>query len=125
MTACSPTSVKQVVFFAADRTQPVLNALSPLTQSATVSLPPARPGHNSPHLTDPDPLTTSSPQVGLVGSSTPFHSPTHAPFSLFCNGELSSTGAVGVAIVGEPIAGQVEVEYAGMRAVGEPVEVTT
>lgn len=63
-------------------------------------------------------------QIGLIGSSTPFHSPDGSPFTLFYNGERSATGAVGIAIVGEDAAVPLRVDYPGLETLGEPVEVT-
>lgn len=69
----------------------------------------------------------SHSQIGLVGSSTPFHSTSHAPYSLFYNGELASTGAVGLAIVDSqaPPSQPIAIDYAGLEAFGEPMEVTS
>lgn len=91
-------SVKEIVSFTSDRQQPFLKTLASYTRSST---------------------------LGLVGSSTPFHSPTHAPYTLFFNDQLVSSGAVGVAIVDEAPARRIEVEYAGLEPLAEPLEVTS
>ncbi|GAA6038735.1 hypothetical protein JCM8097_002371 [Rhodosporidiobolus ruineniae] len=96
-----PKTVSQLVCFTADRIQPFLSALSAYPQAAT---------------------------AGLVGSSTPFHSPLHAPYSLFLNGEeeVHSTGAVGVAIVGGQKGGAgARTDYGGLEMLGTPMEVTS
>jgi hypothetical protein len=65
-----------------------------------------------------------SPQAGLVGSSTPFHSPQHHPHSLFIGRvETHSTGAVGVAIVGGKEAEE-RLSYGGLTPLGAAMEVT-
>ncbi|GAA5896087.1 hypothetical protein JCM5296_006241 [Sporobolomyces johnsonii] len=95
-----PSHVKEIVCFTADRIQPFLGALSAFSRSAT---------------------------VGLVGTSTPFHSPTHAPFSLFFDGQTSSTGAVGVAVVDSAVStsGQATVDYGGLEPFGDVMQVTS
>ncbi|GAA6057323.1 hypothetical protein JCM3770_001090 [Rhodotorula araucariae] len=93
-----PSHVKELVAFTADRMQPFLAALSSYPSAA---------------------------KTGLVGSSTPFHSPTHAPFSLFYGPEPVSVGAVGVAIVGASPAPTVQLDYGGLEHVGVPYQVTS
>lgn len=63
-------------------------------------------------------------QIGSVGTSTPFHSPEGAPFTLFYDAESFSTGAVGVAIVDEPSTSAVTVDYAGLQMLGNVQQVT-
>ncbi|GAA5894869.1 hypothetical protein JCM8208_006091 [Rhodotorula glutinis] len=93
-----PSQVKEVVALTADRMQPFLAALSSYSSAA---------------------------KTGLVGTSTPFHSPTGAPFSLFYGNEVVSSGAIGVAIVGSTSAPAVKLDYGGLQAVGKPHEVTS
>ncbi|TNY17407.1 hypothetical protein DMC30DRAFT_120566 [Rhodotorula diobovata] len=93
-----PADVKELVAFTADRMQPFLAALSTYPSAAT---------------------------TGLVGTSTPFHSPTGAPFSLFFSNEVVSSGAIGVAVVGSPSAPAIKLDYGGLEHVGEPYEVTS
>ncbi|BGP43830.1 hypothetical protein JCM10449v2_007887 [Rhodotorula kratochvilovae] len=92
------SQVKEVVAFTADRIQPFLAALSSYPSAA---------------------------KAGLVGSSTPFHSPMHAPYSLFYGDEIVSSGAVGVAVVGSPSTATAQLDYGGLQPVGEPYEVTS
>lgn len=66
-------------------------------------------------------------QLGLMASSTPFQSETHAPYTLFYREETLGAGAVGVALVdtsGLPSDIQGNVEYSGLQAVDVPTEVT-
>ncbi|BGP03849.1 hypothetical protein NBRC10513v2_007590 [Rhodotorula toruloides] len=95
-----PKDVKELVVFTADRIQPFLNSLSTYSSAAT---------------------------VGMLGTSTPFHSPSHAPFSLFYGAEEASTGAVGVAIVRDSAGEekQPRLDYGGLQPLGEPYEVTS
>ncbi|GAA5856680.1 hypothetical protein JCM9279_004869 [Rhodotorula babjevae] len=93
-----PSQVKEVVALTADRMQPFLAALSSYSSAA---------------------------KTGLVGTSTPFHSPTGAPFSLFYGNEVVSSGAIGVAVVGSTSAPAVKLDYGGLQAVGKPHEVTS
>lgn len=74
----------------------------------------------------------SSEQLGMISSSTPFHTATGAPFSLFKDGGSYSTGAVGIAIIEKAESNtpssnatrEVKVDYAGMEVFGESMEVT-
>lgn len=116
----SRDSVKEIVSFTSDRQQPFLKTLASYTRSSTVR-PQAHASTSIPRR-DTHPLIL---QLGLVGSSTPFHSPTHAPYTLFFNDQLVSSGAVGVAIVDEAPARRIEVEYAGLEPLAEPLEVTS
>lgn len=59
-----------------------------------------------------------------MGSSTPFHSASGAPYTLFHDSEQASAGAVGVAIVGSPESKPVSIDYAGLESLGEVMEVT-
>ncbi|GAA5923129.1 hypothetical protein JCM1841_000080 [Sporobolomyces salmonicolor] len=95
-----PSQVKEIVCFTADRIQPFLGALSAFPRSAT---------------------------AGLVGTSTPFHSPTHAPFSLFFDSQTSSTGAVGIAVVDSAASrsGHAAVDYGGLEPLGDVMQVTS
>ncbi|GAA5850115.1 hypothetical protein JCM8547_001017 [Rhodosporidiobolus lusitaniae] len=94
-----PNQIKQIVAFAADRFQPFLSALS------------AYP---------------SASAMGLVGSSTPFHSPTHDPFSLYLGTtETDSAGAIGVVIVGGNEVVTEKLSYGGLEPLGKPMEVTS
>ncbi|BGP27969.1 hypothetical protein JCM10295v2_006956 [Rhodotorula toruloides] len=95
-----PKDVKELVVFTADRIQPFLNSLSTYPSAVT---------------------------VGMLGTSTPFHSPSHAPFSLFYGSEDASTGAVGVGIVRDSAgeANQLRQDYGGLQPLGEPYEVTS
>lgn len=71
-------------------------------------------------------MTASSVQGGLVGSSTPFHSATHIPFTLFFGRDMVSTGAVGLAVI-EPNYTQptaAKLSYGSLKAMGKPFEVT-
>ncbi|KAI5476490.1 hypothetical protein MNV49_007669 [Pseudohyphozyma bogoriensis] len=64
--------------------------------------------------------------LGLVGSSTPFHSKTHDPFTLFYNNEAVSSGAVGVAVVRNGAFGSpIKLDYAGLEPLGQSMEVTS
>ena len=63
--------------------------------------------------------------MGLIGSSTPFHSPSHAPFSLFYDDQLVSSGAVGVAIIDSAPSSPIKIDYSGLVAFSEPMEVTS
>lgn len=62
----------------------------------------------------------------MLGTSTPFHSPSHAPFSLFYGSEEASTGAVGFAIVQDSasVRKQPRLDYGGLQPLSEPYEVT-
>lgn len=60
-----------------------------------------------------------------MGSSTPFHSASGASYCLFYDGELSSTGAVGVAIVERKPSPPVHIDYMGLTPFGEISEVTS
>ncbi|KAM0789895.1 hypothetical protein ACM66B_006737 [Microbotryomycetes sp. NB124-2] len=93
-----PEQVTQVVFFTADRVQAFLGALSRYPQAA---------------------------KIGLVGSSTPFHSPSGSPYTLFYDSESASTGAVGIAIVGPKRSASVTVDYAGLQQLGQLQKVTS
>lgn len=116
----SPNSVKQLLFFSADRTQPFLTALSNYEDSTTVSL----------SLRTFEARADLCVQLGMISSSTPFHTSTGAPFSLFKDGESYSTGAVGIAIIenAEKVVStetrEVKVDYAGMAVFGESMQVT-
>ncbi|SCV74491.1 BQ2448_8132 [Microbotryum intermedium] len=71
-----PRNVKQLIYITSDRSTPLLQLLS-TTYAKTQKL-------------------------GLTASSTPFHSPTGEPFTLITpDGQVHSTGAVGLAIVDE------------------------
>lgn len=61
----------------------------------------------------------------MVGTSTPFHSASGAPYSLLYNGEASATGAVGVAIIERKPSPRVNIDYAGFEPFGEVLEVTS
>lgn len=65
-----------------------------------------------------------SPQIGLVGSSTPFHSSLGAPFSLYHDGNAASAGAVGVAVVDSAPSKAVAIDYAGLESFGDVMQVT-
>ncbi|BGP11751.1 hypothetical protein JCM10049v2_007671 [Rhodotorula toruloides] len=95
-----PKDVKELVVFTADRIQPFLDSLSTYSSAAT---------------------------VGMLGTSTPFHSPSHAPFSLFYGSEEASTGAVGFAIVQDSasVRKQPRLDYGGLQPLSEPYEVTS
>ncbi|GAA6015175.1 hypothetical protein JCM10207_003628 [Rhodosporidiobolus poonsookiae] len=96
--------VREIVCFTADRQGPFLSALSSYRNASI---------------------------AGLVGSSTPFHSPTGSAFSLFpaASREAVETGAVGVAIVSsarsEVEQTPAKVEYGGLEPLGKPMEVTS
>ncbi|GAA6024084.1 hypothetical protein JCM8202_004244 [Rhodotorula sphaerocarpa] len=97
-----PAHVRELVVLTADRIQPFLAALSGYPQAST---------------------------VGLVGSSTPFHSVDGSAYSLFYGDEATATGAVGVAVVdsapksSEPT--PVHLQYGSLAPVGEPYKVTS
>ncbi|KAK4054051.1 hypothetical protein OIO90_003696 [Microbotryomycetes sp. JL221] len=93
-----PQQVKQVLFFSADREQPLLSALSQYPQAS---------------------------KLGLLGSSTPFHSPTGAPYTLFFDGQAAATGAVGIAIVDSKPSPPAVVDYAGLQQLGTTQQVTS
>ncbi|GAA5905975.1 hypothetical protein JCM6882_009086 [Rhodosporidiobolus microsporus] len=100
-----PKNVSQLLCFTADRLQPFLSALSAYPSAST---------------------------AGLVGSSTPFHSPAHDPYSLFLGPEETfASGAVGVAIVRDGPAKtgeanlETKLEYGGLELLGKPMEVTS
>ncbi|GAA6062273.1 hypothetical protein JCM10212_000933 [Sporobolomyces blumeae] len=101
-----PKDVKEIVCFTADRIQPFLAALSAFPESKT---------------------------LGMMSTSTPFHSSLQQPFTLFYNHERpAGTGAVGVAIVQEASkapaqrngASHPTIDYGGMVQFGPTVEVT-
>ncbi|GAA5927306.1 hypothetical protein JCM3775_002511 [Rhodotorula graminis] len=98
LSGVEPSQVKEVVALTADRMQPFLAALSSYSSAA---------------------------KTGLVGTSTPFHSPNGAPFSLFYGTEVVSSGAIGVAVVGSTAAPAVKLDYGRLQAVGKPHEVTS
>lgn len=77
----------------------------------------------APPSSHPDSLFST--QIGLIGSSTPFHSPSHAPFSLFYDDQLVSSGAVGVAIIDSAPSSPIKIDYSGLVAFSEPMEVTS
>ncbi|BGP20575.1 hypothetical protein JCM10213v2_008738 [Rhodosporidiobolus nylandii] len=99
-----PKDVSQILCFTADRLQPFLSVLSSYPSAAV---------------------------AGLVGSSTPFHSPSHDPYSLFLDEkETFSSGAVGLAVVRDGSAqtdGKVEarLNYGGLKKLGSEMEVTS
>ncbi|KAK4046136.1 hypothetical protein OIV83_006307 [Microbotryomycetes sp. JL201] len=93
-----PEQVKQVVFFTADRVQAFLGALSKYPRAA---------------------------KIGLVGSSTPFHSPSAAPYTLFYDSETAMMGAVGVAIIDSKSAQAITVDYASLQQLGQTQKVTS
>lgn len=64
--------------------------------------------------------------MGLVGSSTPFHTEDGRPFSLFKGEEVYQDGAIGIAIIdSKGKAKELVVDYAGMESFGgAPMEVT-
>ncbi|KAK4705019.1 hypothetical protein P7C70_g1187, partial [Phenoliferia sp. Uapishka_3] len=91
------SSVKEIICFTSDRSQPFMKTLAGYTAAST---------------------------VGLAGSLTPFHSTTGATYSLFHGKDTVSSGAVGVAIVDSAPPRPVSVEYAGLEPLEEPFEVT-
>lgn len=68
----NPSAIRELVVFTADRTQPFLAALSRFSDAST---------------------------VGMVGTSTPFHSADGSAYTLFYGDETAASGAVGVAVV--------------------------
>ncbi|GAA5987103.1 hypothetical protein JCM11641_006428 [Rhodosporidiobolus odoratus] len=104
-----PAQVKELVCFTADRIQPFLSALSSYPSAAV---------------------------AGLLSSSTPFHSPTHAPFELFLGPkETFSSGAVGIAVIDSAPESRrsqnsgngrcrADLDYGGLEQLGEGFEVT-
>ncbi|KAG0660018.1 hypothetical protein C6P46_004819 [Rhodotorula mucilaginosa] len=97
----NPSAIRELVVFTADRTQPFLAALSRFSEAST---------------------------VGMVGTSTPFHSADGSAFTLFYGDETTASGAVGVAVVdaspehhGTPVA----LGYGGLAPIGASYEVTS
>ncbi|GAA5838572.1 hypothetical protein JCM11251_003428 [Rhodosporidiobolus azoricus] len=99
-----PRSISQLLCFTADRLGPFLSTLSAYHSAST---------------------------AGLVGSSTPFHSPSHGPYSLFLGREDTfASGAIGIAIVDGGAGKSAEstratLEYGGLEVLGQPMEVTS
>ncbi|GAA6019359.1 hypothetical protein JCM11491_000908 [Sporobolomyces phaffii] len=94
-----PKNVKEIICFTADRIQPFLSALSQFPNSST---------------------------LGMTSTSTPFHSPRNLPFSLFYNDQVSSAGAVGVAVVetAAPSRTSVAIDYGNLTRFGPVTTVT-
>ncbi|GAA5982571.1 hypothetical protein JCM10908_006702 [Rhodotorula pacifica] len=96
-----PSSVRELVVLTADRIQPFLAALSRFSGAST---------------------------VGMVGTSTPFHAPDGAAYSLFYGEESASAGAVGVAVVdaaADHRSKRFSLSYGGLAPVGEAYQVTS
>ena len=75
----------------------------------------------------PAPANFSPFQVGMVGTSTPFHSADGSAYTLFYGDDTAASGAVGVAVVdaspehrGTPVA----LNYGGLAPIGASYEVT-
>ncbi|KAG6332086.1 hypothetical protein ID866_7004 [Astraeus odoratus] len=65
----------------------------------------------------------SADQLGLLASSTPFL--TGRPVTLFCNGQVYSNGAVGVALPSHFVTSQLDVSFPPLMALTPPLPVTS